>query len=85
MENFTKKKEKKRKEKKNDNKLIWHWGLDFKNALMICVMWGEILYLQIATWLQNVLNLLALGLLTWLRLEIFDNALWVGSELIYVI
>ena len=28
---------------------------------------------------------LNLGLLTWLELEIFDNELWVGSELIYVI
>jgi len=28
---------------------------------------------------------LNLGLLTWLKLKIFDNELWVDSELIYVI
>ena len=40
-------------------KLIWHWELDFKEALMIfCVMWAEVLYLQFATWFHFVLNLL---------------------------
>ena len=44
--------------KRKVNTLIWHWGLDFKDALVIFVMWGEILYLRFATWFHCVLNLL---------------------------
>jgi len=25
--------------------VTWHWGLDFKDALVILVMWGEVLHL----------------------------------------
>ena len=52
------KKKKKKNNKKKVDKVIWHWGLDFKDALVIFVMWGEILCLWFATWFPYVLNLL---------------------------
>jgi len=33
-----KEKEEKKNQRKENNKLIWHWGLDFKDALVIVVM-----------------------------------------------
>ena len=44
--------------KQRADKVTWHWGLDFKDALVIFVMWGEVLCLRFATWFCYVLNLL---------------------------
>jgi len=52
------KKSKNKKKKKRVDKVTWHWGLDFKNALMIFVMWGEVLRLRFTTWCHYMLNLL---------------------------
>ena len=49
---------KKKFQEEGNDKLIWHWGLDFKDALVIFVMWGEILCLWFTTWFHCVLNLL---------------------------
>jgi len=46
------------KKKRNVDKVTWHWGLDFKDALVIFVMWGEVLRLWFTTWCHYALNLL---------------------------
>jgi len=49
---------KKKEIKRKANILTWHWGLDFKDALIIFIMRGEVLHSWFATWFQCVLNLL---------------------------
>ena len=56
--NFRKNSKSQKKSRKESNKLIWHWELSFKDALVIFVTWGEILCLQFTTWFLYVLNLL---------------------------
>ena len=38
--------------------MTWHWGRDFTDALVMFVIWGEILCSWFTTWCHYALNLL---------------------------
>ena len=65
-----------RKETKETNKLYWHWEIDFRDALVIFVVW-DYQSLELTFWYMRdveCLICLNLHLLTQFILEMFDKS-----------
>ena len=67
------------------NILIWRWDSILNDALVIFLCGVKFCAYGLLYGFVVYLICLNLGLLTRLELEVFDNELWVGSDLIYVI
>jgi len=52
------KKKRSKNKKKRVDKVTWHWWLDFKDALVMFITWGEISCSRFTTWCHYALNLL---------------------------